>query len=285
MTPSEETPPDETPLEETPLEETPAEETPPEEAGDAEVSTSPIPGENQSEALEDFVAQEPAIEESRVDATPIEPTRIEDFAKEDSAMNEHAQDAKRDAGTPEDQSRQAAHEAKDASLQAFKANDAAAIAKADLTRRKAISAHAAALHDAERTKELAQAEKERVAQQLDSASKVRRHCQNMLNETNAQVQVATEHYGKLKMALDQAEADMKAASALAVVKGDEYAASQKVEGDLKTRLAELETANETYELAKATADVTLATAKSDYAQEIAKIKKEAANRDMTSFAI
>ena len=64
-------------------------------------------------------------------------------------MNDHAHDDKRDAGSPEDQSRQAAHEAKLAAQQEDKATDAADIAAQELAKRKAISAYEAAKHKAE----------------------------------------------------------------------------------------------------------------------------------------
>ncbi|MGA2043224.1 MAG: hypothetical protein ABSG83_07600 [Roseiarcus sp.] len=198
-------------------------------------------------------------------------------------MNEHEQEPKRDAGSAEDQSKQAALDAKHAALHANKAKDAAAIATAELARRRAVTAHTAALQDAERDREQARAERERFVQLLDGAGKARRHCQNVLNETNGHVQAATDHFDKLRIALDQADADLKAATALAAVKNDEFGAAVKRENDVKTQLADLETAHEKFELAKAAADVALAAARSDYAQEIAKIKKAAADRDMTSF--
>jgi chromosome segregation ATPase len=234
-------------------------------------------------APEEFLADEAFVEAGLARERPVHPRGFADLMKEEAPMNEYGADTKRDTGSAEDQSKQAALEAKHAAHQANKANDAAAIAKAELTKRQAITAHAAALQEAERDREQAHAEKERFAQQLEGASKSRRHCQTALNEANAQVLSETEQYEELKVALDQADADMKAAIALASVKQDEFTVAHKKELDLKAQLADLETANEKFELQKAAAYVALAAAKAEYAQEVAKIKKGAADRDMSSF--
>lgn len=205
------------------------------------------------------------------------------LAGEEVEMSGHAED-KRDAGSPEDQSKQAAHEAKHAALAALKAADAAAIAKAELAKSKAVGAHAASILAAEQTRSQAAADKARFAQQLENAVQVSRHLQSVLNDAGIKAQAAVDHYSKLKITLDQAEADMKSAAAEVALKTDELQAAQKVEGDLRTKVLDLDSAHETFEMAKATAEVALATAKSDYAQEVARIKKAAADRDMASFS-
>jgi hypothetical protein len=228
------------------------------------------------------VSENTPFSEILIEVASVEPTRHE-ITNEGTAMNDHPQDGKRDAGSPEDQSKQASHEAKTAALQAQRAADAAAIATADLKRRKAISTHGAAILDAENSRDQSRADKERFKQQLDGASKVSRHLHTISNEANTRAQAAADHYQKLKMTVDQALAEKTAVENEAKLKADEYATAQKEENDLRVKVTDLDTADEQFELAKAAAEVVLANAKSDFANEIAKIKKAAADRDMSSF--
>ena len=222
------------------------------------------------------------VHRKSVESKPVESRRRE-FLSEETAMNDHAHDDKRDAGSPEDQSKHAANEAKLAVRQAQKAADAAAIAAQELAKRKAISAHAAAILKAEQERDQSRAERERSAQQLDSASKVSRHLQNVLNDAMAKKVEAQNHYNKLMITIDQAKAELDAATNEVNIRNAEFSTAQKNESDLRATVTQLDTADETFEKAKADAEVELARAKSDYAAEIAKIKKDAADRDMQSF--
>ena len=104
-----------------------------------------------------------------------------------------------------------------------------------------------------------------------------------MNDAKLKQVAAQDHYNKLIITLDQVKADRDAADNEVSMRNSELLAALKTESDLRATVGDLNTADETFEMAKAAAEVDLAKAKANYANEIAKIKKRAADRDMKSF--
>jgi colicin import membrane protein len=196
-------------------------------------------------------------------------------------MSDQPHEAKREHSSPEEESKAASKEAHRFTTQALKRTDEAQIAKLALDREKAIKAQHSLVEDAKHTRDRNIAMREQAHAQMRSVSERRKHLEAAADAATKEATDAAKKQQAANLALEEANALKTAADAEATLKAADAAAALAAETKLRAQIADLDTAEETFAMAEANSEATVAQARATYASEVAKIRKAAADRDMT----